>query len=153
MTEMTEMAERAADLFQKGYNCAQSVVGAYAAELGVPEDVALRMAAGFGGGLGRCGEACGALTGAVMVIGLRVGSAEADPAAKQRAYEATQAFIEAFRARNGAITCRDLLGVDIASNEAYQQAREEGRFKAVCPGLVRSAAQILAVRSEMTPAP
>jgi C_GCAxxG_C_C family probable redox protein len=140
---MNDQAEKAAELFQKGYNCAQSVIGAYAAELGAPEDVVLRMAAGFGGGLGRCGEACGAITGGVMVIGLRIGSAEADPVAKQRAYEATQAFIEAFRARNGAITCRDLLGTDISDQEAYQRAREEGRFKSVCPGLVRSAAELL----------
>jgi C_GCAxxG_C_C family probable redox protein len=96
MTEMTEMAERAADLFQKGYNCAQSVVGAYAAELDVSEDVALRMAAGFGGGLGRCGEACGALTGAVMVIGLRVGSAEADPAARPKTL-ASKTALRCFR--------------------------------------------------------
>jgi C_GCAxxG_C_C family probable redox protein len=102
------------------------------------------MAAGFGGGLGRCGEACGALTGAIMVIGLRMGATDAaDRAAKERTYVAVQAFVEAFRARNGAITCRELLGADISSPEAYQQAREEGRFKAVCPGLVRSAAELL----------
>jgi len=133
----------AADLFGRGYNCAQSVVGAYAAELGVPQDAALRMAAGFGGGIGRCGEVCGALTGATMVIGLRSGSAEADPVAKQRAYEATRAFVEAFRERNGAVTCRDLLGVNISDLADYQRAREEGRFKIVCPGLVRSAAELL----------
>jgi C_GCAxxG_C_C family probable redox protein len=140
---MSDQAERATELFQKGYNCAQSVIGAYAAELGVPEEIALRMAAGFGGGLGRCGEACGAVTGGVMVVGLRSGSAEAGPVAKHRAYEATQVFIEAFRARNGAITCRDLLGVDIGDQEAYQRAREEGRFKSICPDLVRSAAELL----------
>jgi len=140
---MSDQAERATELFQKGYNCAQSVIGAYAAQLGVPEDIALRMAAGFGGGLGRCGEACGALTGGVMVVGLRCGSAEADPVAKLRAYEAARVFIEAFWARSGAITCRDLLGVDISDQEAYQHAREEGRFKSICPGLVRSAAELL----------
>ncbi len=51
--------------------------------------------------------------------------------------------MEAFRARNGAITCRDLLGVDITDAEAYQQAREAGRFKAICPALVRAAAELL----------
>jgi C_GCAxxG_C_C family probable redox protein len=140
---MSEVADSAAGLFQKGYNCAQSVIGAYAAELGVPEDTAFRMAAGFGGGLGRCGEACGALTGAVMVIGLRIGSPEADAVAKQRTYEATQAFVEAFRARHGAVTCRDLLGVDIRDHEAFRQARESGSIKDICPGLVRSAAELL----------
>ncbi len=79
---MSDKAERAAELFQKGYNCSQSVIGAYAEELGVPEETALRMAAGFGGGIGRCGEACGALTGGVMVVGLRTGSAEANPIGK-----------------------------------------------------------------------
>ncbi len=140
---MSDKTERAAELFQKGYNCSQSVIGAYAEELGVPEETALRMAAGFGGGIGRCGEACGALTGGVMVIGLREGSAEADPAAKQRAYEATRAFVEAFRARNGATTCRDLLGVDINDREAHQRARDEGRLKADCADLVRGAAELL----------
>jgi C_GCAxxG_C_C family probable redox protein len=141
---MSNKAARAAELFQKGYNCSQSVIGAYAEELGVPEETALRMAAGFGGGIGRCGEVCGALTGGVMVVGLRTGSAEADPAAKQRTYEATQAFFEAFRARNGAITCRDLLGVDINDREAYQRARAEGQLKVNCASLVRGAAELLA---------
>ena len=146
---MNDTIEAAAEMHRRGYNCAQSVLGAHAAELGLPEDVALRIAAGFGGGLGRCGEACGALTGAIMVIGLRMGATDAaDRAAKERTYEAVHAFVEAFRTRNGAVTCRELLGADIGTLEGYKQAREEGRFKSVCPGLVRSAAELLADQEE-----
>jgi C_GCAxxG_C_C family probable redox protein len=142
---MSDPVERAAELFAQGCSCSQAVFVAYAPELGMPLDQALKVAAGFGGGMGRCGETCGAVSGGVMVLGLRHGSGvPGDRAAKERTYEIVHRFVEAFRARHGAVDCRDLLGVSIDTPEGQQQAREQGLFKSVCPQLVRDAAELVA---------
>ena len=103
------------------------------------------MASGFGGGLARSGETCGAVTGAIMALGLRHCGipAEADPLAKQRAYPPVQEFLARFRVRHGSIVCRELLGCDLGTAEGLQRAREQGLFKSRCPDFVRTAGEIL----------
>jgi C_GCAxxG_C_C family probable redox protein len=136
--------EKAAQLFKVGYNCSQSVLAAHANELGLPEDLALRLATPFGGGMGRRGEVCGAVSGALMVLGLKAGNTDPqDKTAKERAYALACEFQERFQARHGAILCRELLGYDIGSPEALALARAEGRFTKRCPNFVRDAAAIL----------
>ena len=65
-------AEVAVDCFEEGFNCSQAVVSAFAPELGLDRETALRVAAAFGGGMGRTGETCGAVSGALMVIGMQL---------------------------------------------------------------------------------
>jgi C_GCAxxG_C_C family probable redox protein len=110
----------------------------------LPRDTALRVAAGFGGGLARSGEVCGAVAGAVMALGLRhCGDPAEEPLSKEASYPAVREFLARFRAIHGSITCRELLGVDISAPGKLEQAREQGLFKSRCPLFVRSAAEIV----------
>jgi C_GCAxxG_C_C family probable redox protein len=130
--------------FDRGFNCSQSVLAAFSTDFNMDQELALRLAGGFGGGMGRKGEICGAVSGALMVLGLKYGAVDPqDKAAKERAYQQVSAFMERFAARNGALRCNDLLGVDIDTAEGLAQARAEGRFKQRCPNYVGDAAELL----------
>lgn len=137
--------EQAVRMFEQEFSCSQSVFSAFADPADIPRETALRVASGFGGGLARTGDTCGAVTGAIMALGLRHCGvpAEADPLAKQRTYPPVQEFLARFRARHDSIVCRDLLGIDIGVPEGLQSASEQGLFKSRCPLFVRTAAEIL----------
>jgi C_GCAxxG_C_C family probable redox protein len=139
----TSCIDLARSRFSEGFSCSQSVLAAFAPELGLDADVALRVSAAFGGGMGRTGGTCGAVTGALMVLGLRYGPTVADKVAKELTYAQAREFIARFEARHGATTCADLLGVNISTPEGQAAAREANLFKTTCPGLVASAAAIL----------
>jgi C_GCAxxG_C_C family probable redox protein len=142
---MSEKSEQAVSYFEN-FNCAQSVIAAYGPELGLDPETALRVAGGFGGGMGRLGEVCGAVTGAFMAIGLKrakVHPEDDESTTKEKAYALVHEFAERFRARHGSILCRELLGCHIGTPEGVTQAREEGLFEQVCPKMVESAAEIL----------
>ena len=100
-------ADRARELFSCGCNCAQAVVGAYAEEIGLTQEQAMRLASSFGGGMGGMRETCGAVTGMFMVLGLAHGyDAPGDDAAKKAHYARVRALGEAFREKEGTILCR-----------------------------------------------
>jgi C_GCAxxG_C_C family probable redox protein len=104
--------EKAENLFQSGYNCSQSVIGALSGELGADFDAVLRLAQPFGGGMGRMREVCGAVSGMLMALGMASGSSDAsDKDAKDREYALVQQLASRFRERNGSILCRELLGL------------------------------------------
>jgi len=126
------------------FSCAQAVLSSYAPGLGLERELALRVAGAFGGGMGRMGRMCGAVTGGLMVIGLRHGTTQGDDdEGKGRCYAVVQEFAEQFKARNGATTCSELLGHDMSVPEERELAKAEGLFEALCPKLVRDAAEIL----------
>lgn len=132
----------AALLFDKGFNCAQSLIVTYGDELGIDKDLSLKITNAFGGGMGRMGETCGAVTGALMVIGLKYGTADIkDKASKEKTYELTKKFIQKFSARNGSITCKELLGFELLSGNNDHRSREIISNK--CPKLVKDAAEIM----------
>jgi C_GCAxxG_C_C family probable redox protein len=139
----TSRVDVAVSRFSEGFSCSQSVLAAFAPELGLDANAALRVSAAFGGGMGRTGGICGAVTGALMVLGLRYGPTVADKVAKELTYEQAREFIARFEARQGATTCADLLGVNIGTPEGQAAAREANLFRTTCPGLVTSAAAIL----------
>jgi C_GCAxxG_C_C family probable redox protein len=137
-------ADRALDLFAKQFNCAQAVLAACGPAENLSEPDCLRIAAAFGGGIGRLGETCGAVTGALMVLGLRFGGqAGPDPAAKAAFYERVGDLISRFKGRNTSILCRDLLGCDLSTPAGWQQAQERKVHQTVCPKYVRDAVEIL----------
>jgi C_GCAxxG_C_C family probable redox protein len=136
-------ADYAASRFLAGLNCAQAVFSAYAAQLGFDETTALKIAAGFGGGMGRMAETCGAVTGAFMVLGLRFGPTTADREAKEAMAARIRDFAARFKAHHGTIVCRDLLGCDISTPPGQQEARDKGLFTTTCPRVVRDACEIL----------
>ena len=107
-----ERIEKAVAYFKQGYNCSQSVVAAFADRYGFTEEQAFRMAASFGGGIGRMRETCGAACGLFMVAGLETGSVEgSDRAGKAANYKLVQELAAEFKKRNGSLRCADLLGL------------------------------------------
>jgi C_GCAxxG_C_C family probable redox protein len=135
---MTERISLANDLWNNGYNCSQSVVGAFCEKFGVDIETASRFAAGFGGGL-RCGEVCGVVTGAVMVIGLKYGQNYL--VSNEECKEITLKFMEEFKKRNNTYTCREILGYDPRDKEmAKNFASKKGT---VCANAIELAIKIL----------
>jgi C_GCAxxG_C_C family probable redox protein len=141
---MTESSFTGAALarFHEGYNCSQSTISAFAEELGLPLDLALRLAAPFGGGIGRQGEVCGAASGALMALGLRYGGTTPNRAGKEQAYAIAAEFLRRFEARTGHIRCRDLVEADMTTPEGLASARERKVFTTLCPGFVAAAVEI-----------
>jgi C_GCAxxG_C_C family probable redox protein len=136
-------AEQAVKLFDEGYNCSQAVLGAFCESLGLEQTTALTLASGFGGGIGCGGDVCGSLTGAIMVLGLKYGTADAaDKTTKNEMYRKTRVFTEEFKLQTGSLYCRDLLGFDMATEEGQLAAKRPGAF-GDCPQFVRVAAEIL----------
>lgn len=141
---MMKRPEEAVSRFMGGYNCAQAVSSVFAADLGVPEEVILRAATGFGGGMGHTGGACGAVSGAVLVLGLSFGSTgPAEKEAKDETYALVREFVTRFTIRNGAVSCTGLLGCDLSTDDGLAQAREQNLARTTCPRYIRDVVEIL----------
>jgi len=126
--------------FGKGHSCAQAVFSAFAEQIGMDYQTAVKLTAGFGGGMGM-GGVCGVVSGAYMAIGLKFGGI--DPKAKEQAAKVTREFTQRFKARHRALNCRDLLGCDPSTPEGRKVAKEKKLHDTVCMGIVRDAAKIL----------
>jgi C_GCAxxG_C_C family probable redox protein len=138
--------ELAVSCFDKGFNCSQSIVGTYGPGLGLDRETALRLAAAFGAGVGRTGDMCGAVSGSLMVIGLKFGTVDTkDNAAKEKTYKLAQEFMSKFKDQNGSLVCKNLLGCDLSTPQGYQYAKDQKLFDTICPKYLRDAADILDV--------
>lgn len=127
----------------KSLNCAQSVLLTYAEDVNLDKNTALSVAQGFGSGM-ILGETCGAVTGAYMVLGLKIrreGKTIQDIKTESKANMGR--FNELFLERHGSLQCKKLLGIDLSIAEGMQQARDKGLFDTICAKLVGSAAEIL----------
>lgn len=144
---MTDHAQLARELFEKGYNCAQAVACAYSADMGLEEACVARMVSSFGGGFGKLREVCGAVSGAAFVLGTLRGYS--DPGAtdeKAAHYARVQDFAARFRAVNDSIICRELLeGVALRQeNTPVPETRNEEYYRVrPCARFVESAARIV----------
>jgi len=137
-------AEEVKKQFEKGYLCAPAVLSTYSEQLGLEKTLALKIACGFGGGIGRMGRTCGAVSGAVMVIGLKHGQVNlADEESRQRTYTLVKEFVDRFTELHGSIECKDLIGYDLSNSGELRLARESGVFQNKCPGFVYDSARIL----------
>ena len=133
--------EKAVEYYNNNFNCSQGVFTAFATELGIDEKLALRLGTNFGGGE-RKGELCGAVAGALMVLGLRCGHCDSeDTEGKSKAYRISEEFMNRFIAKNGSVVCRELLGYDLTKDEDI--IREKNLFNTICPEMVRTATEIL----------
>ncbi len=139
-------AEAAAAFFDAGNNCAESVLRTFAADLGVEVEAAVvPLATGFGGGMGRQGDVCGALSGAVMALGLAFGRVTGDDReAKERCYAKVALLRERFASACGDLDCRDLTGVDLQTEAGREAAREPAIRQDVCRRCVHEAARLTA---------
>ena len=144
---MSKQGDAAYAWFLKGYNCSQSVVAAFAPQLGLTEEMALRLSAGFGAGIGRMREVCGAFCGVVTVLSM-VYADPADPKDKSRMYALVQEAAEQYRSRNGgSIICRELLakaGAAPAGGTAAEDRTADYYKKRPCPELCRLCADLCA---------
>lgn len=132
------------ECFSNGFNCAQAVFSTYCSELGLEPEMAIRVAGSFGGGMGYIGETCGAVTGAFMLIGLKHGKVKAeDAASKEKTYALVQEFTKRFKAVNGSVQCKELLGCDLGVPEGMQEAKDKQLFTTTCPKMVKDACEIV----------
>jgi C_GCAxxG_C_C family probable redox protein len=130
--------------FMSRFTCSSSVFSTFSDELGLDPDTAKKIGCGFGAGISRTGNICGAVSGAIMVIGLKYGKTQADDeAATEKTRSLVRQFIHEFEQKNGSVNCIDLLGYDLSDPEAFSVAKDSGLFVTKCPTLVRDAADIL----------
>lgn len=127
------LEEKAISSFKSGLNCAQAMVTAYSDELNLDEDLALSVACGFGGGMGRMQQTCGAVTGSFMVLGIQICKKFSDNKdRKEHTYALVQKFSEKFKAINGSTDCISLLKCEIKTDEGHRFAKEKNLFETVC---------------------
>ena len=136
-------AETAIENFNN-YNCAQSVLLAYSGDFGLEKDRALQIAVGFGGGLGRIQDVCGAISGAIIVLGLASEFREEDGRPKiNEVYEKVRQFIKEFDSKYGTIKCLELLNGCNLSSEEGQKIFKENNLKEKCREYVRFCCDLL----------
>ena len=139
-------SERARELFEQGANCAQAVAGAFADVVGMKEEELFKLASGFGGGVGRMREVCGAVSGMVLIMNMLYGNDDiSDKNAKDAHYARVQSVIKKFEAETSSIICRTLLKLaEDADTPPVSEARTKEYYqKRPCAALVELAAQIL----------
>ena len=134
-------SEESEKAFKAGFNCAQSVFIPFARDQGLGADIAARIASSFGAGMGRMQETCGAVTGALMAIGLDCGFAAGDDqSGKDRALARTKEFIAAFRSEFGTVLCKELLNCDLNTDEGRKFHKESSQRELTCARCVKFAA-------------
>lgn len=140
-----ERVALARELFTSGYNCAQAVFIAYCDLADMDKHTAAKIAAPFGGGMGRLREVCGAVSGMTMCAGQIAPNSEPnDSANKKLCYAIVQELAEKFRTENGAIVCRELLGLtQQKDNPTPSERTSEYYQKRPCVEYVASAARII----------
>jgi C_GCAxxG_C_C family probable redox protein len=142
---MHTKSQIATDKFSEGYNCAQSVFYCFCDDLGFDKNTALKLATGFGGGMGRKEEVCGAVTGGIIVLGAKYGRGEKDDrAATELTYQKTRELMERFAAKHGTFNCRQLLGgCELTTEEGQKQYKQKDLFNKVCKPCIESVVEIL----------
>lgn len=136
--------EQAVQYFKDGLSCSQAILLTYSTKYGLDNETAIRLGTGFSGGLARNAEVCGAVTGAIGVIGLKHGMVRlGEDHAKAQTFKVVNKFIKEFREKHDSIICRDLVGCDISTEKGRKIAVDENRFKTLCPEFVRTAAEAL----------
>ena len=147
--ELDKRVERAVENFMAGYGCCQSVVAAFADLYGLDDTLAKKVAAGFGGGVGRLRMMCGAVSGIVMLVGLDCGQTEgSDREGKSACYKVVQELLAKSKEQNGSLICAEILGLkgyEKAANSYVASARTAEYYKTrPCAAKVESAARIFA---------
>ena len=147
--ELDVRVSRAVDYFMQGYGCCQSVVAAFSDLYGMDEEMALKVGAGFGGGVGRLRMMCGAVSGLVVLAGLDCGETDgSNREGKSACYKVVQDLLEQFKQANGSIICAEILGLQghdkaVSTYEASPRTAEYYKTRP-CAAKVESAARIFA---------
>jgi C_GCAxxG_C_C family probable redox protein len=141
--------QNAVSCFKEGFMCSQAVFSAYAGQFGMEREAALKVSAAFGGGMGRMGEVCGAVTGAFMVLGLKYGRTSVrDAKSHEKITRLVREFAERFKSLNGSILCRELLGCDLGTPDGQRAFVDKKLRDTLCVKFVRDAAEIVGLLLE-----
>lgn len=136
--------EKGMEIFSQGYNCAQSVAGAFAEEVGKPFEEITKTVSPFGGGMGRMREVCGAVSGMFFVLGALEGYDSPNQEKKKELYATVQKLAEEFKKETGSIICSELLGLQEKQSDPTPDERNETYYKVrPCKELVGIACEIL----------
>ena len=142
---MGKYGEKAKALFGEGYNCAQAVFAAFSDVTGIDFEKSVKLSSGFGGGMGRMREVCGAVSGMFMVLGAIDGyTSPTDNAVKMELYAKIQHLAGEFKAENGTIICRELLDGNVSSAPNPTERTPEFYKKRPCGEYVQIAADVVA---------
>lgn len=137
-------SDYAIDCYESGFSCSQAVFTAFCEDYGIDRKIGLKIGGSFGGGMGHLGEACGAVTGAFLVLGLKYGkNDEADTYSKALNYLLVKDFAARFRKLNGSINCKELLGYDLGDEKQLNAARQTDIFQTKCVKCIKDAVAIL----------
>ena len=151
MNDANSLGEKAIRHFRvDGYNCAQSVLLTMAEHWKCKNELIPKVATAFGGGMGRCGSVCGALTGGLMAIGIKYGTNESSAEKRSRAYELAETFYRQFQKQNRSVMCRELIGLELSDAKQRKKAEEEHVFEKKCTFFVKSAVEILVALDQDT---
>jgi C_GCAxxG_C_C family probable redox protein len=144
---MKTKSEVALEKFIEGYNCAQSVFYCFCDDLEFDKNTALKLACGFGAGMGRKQEVCGAVTGGIIILGAKYGRGEnSDRTATELTYKKTREFMDRFAAKHGTFICRQLLGgCELTTEDGQKRYKENDLFNKVCKPCVQSVIEILEI--------
>ncbi|MCL1802362.1 MAG: C-GCAxxG-C-C family protein [Eubacteriaceae bacterium] len=134
---MNEQAKKATELFLGGLYCSQAVLGAFCEKYELDASLANRISFGLNSGC-RCADVCGAVSGALLVVGLKYGDN------RSIGNKSIEEYIRIFKEKYGSIICRDLLGCDISTPDGNEQAIAKNLYKTRCVEIVASSAEILA---------
>ena len=135
--------EKAVNYFSQKLHCSQSVLAAFADECGITEEKAFRLGSCFGGGM-RKGHVCGAVTGALMVLGLLYGQKSAgDTEGRQLSNKINDLMMNRFKEKRSSYICNDLLGYDITTKEGHQYCMDNKLFTDLCPKMGATAVDIV----------
>jgi C_GCAxxG_C_C family probable redox protein len=138
------MRKRAIESFRAGLNCTQAVVTSYSGELNFDKDLGLQIACGFGGGMGRLQETCGAVTGSFMVLGIYTCAKFAENSRrKEETYSMIQKFDEKFKQLHGTTNCHSLLNCDLRTEEGHRYAKENNLFETICEKCITDSMEII----------
>jgi len=142
---MKDYEKKARELFTSGYNCAQSTFCAFADDIGIDFETALKLSSSFGGGMGRLREVCGAVSAMFMIAGLKYGyTSNNDDITKEKHYQLIQNLAEEFKKQNKTIICRELLGLPDGADSPTPSKRTENYYQErPCEDIVASAAKII----------
>jgi C_GCAxxG_C_C family probable redox protein len=135
--------EKTMELCNQGLNCSQAIITAFGEPFGVDAKTAKNLGRPWGGGMGHLALTCGALTGAVAILGLARNDSD-EQQARQDAFESVRELFHRFEAKHGATACKDLLGADMSTAAGKKKINEEKLTSQFCPGIIRDTAEILA---------
>ena len=140
---MSALSEEAVSMLRSGFNCTQSVLACIGRREGLSREMAVRLGETFGGGMCHHNQTCGAVTGALMGIGLKYSRGESkDAAGRQKASRTADEFMARFTALNGAVSCTGVLGVDLSEPGGEEAARRDNLFATTCAKAVKDAVEI-----------